>query len=136
MAHHINLTINNSTTKVLYLDEVWFWKGNLDGSQVFPKTIVAGATTTVKSKGSSHCSGYVSYITGNSRITIGFSNPSSGRNKLGIGLTGIKVWDDMTDHGYKLFTEILQLNDSSVITCQCKCTGTDTNVATVTLVGH
>ena len=37
------------------------------------------------------CSGYVQYEISGQVLTIGFSNPSAGKNKVGIGLTGKKV---------------------------------------------
>lgn len=135
MAHNVKLTINNQSGSTLFLDDVWFWKGGLDTTEFFPLQIPNNVSIRVDSSGSEHCSGYVSYITGNSRITIGFSNPSSGSNKLGVGLTGKDVWENMTNNDYKPFEKQLTLNDSSIVVCKCICTGSDINNALVTLVG-
>ncbi len=65
-------------------------------------------------------------------ITFGFSNPSSGKNKLGVGIGGKAVWDEMSFHDYKEFT--VQIPVCSVtLRFVCKCTGSTTNHATVNI---
>jgi len=39
------------------------------------------------------CSGYVTYRMFDTNITIAFSNPTVGGNKLGVGTGGKRVWD-------------------------------------------
>ena len=46
------------------------------------------------------CSGYVTYRMFDTNITIAFSNPSVGNNKLGDGTGGKKVWEEMGNHDY------------------------------------
>ena len=38
-------------------------------------------------------------------VTLAFSNPLVGCNKLGAGVNGKGVWDDMDKHSYTLFVE-------------------------------
>ena len=78
------------------------------------------------------CSGYVTYIMGQTMVTIAFSNPPIGYNKLGVGISthGKDVWDEMGDHNHQPFNVILQV-DGKNLTFYCQCTGGSTNICTV-----
>ena len=78
------------------------------------------------------CSGYVTYKIFDTDITIAFSNPASGSNKLGVGAGGKWVWDNMDKHGYKEFTEKIDSRDRKTsLLFDCQCTGGSTNTCTV-----
>ena len=74
------------------------------------------------------CSGYVTYAMGGTEVTIAFSNPSAGRNKFGVGITGKEV----SDHGYDSFVVLLTVADKKLL-FRCKCTGSSTNECTVNI---
>ena len=76
------------------------------------------------------CSGYVQFRMSGVLVTIAFSNPVIGYNKLGVGTGGKEVWDDMEDHDYKPFVQEISIGDG-VVYFNCKCTGGYTNAATV-----
>ena len=76
------------------------------------------------------CSGYVTYKMGSTEITIAFSNPVIGYNKLGVGTGGKDVWDNMSDHDYHTFNVFLDVSGVKLV-FRCKCTGGTTNVCTV-----
>lgn len=81
------------------------------------------------------CSGYVTYKMNNSFITIAFSNPlNPAKNKLGVGKTGKRVWDEMTDNGYTQFSHRMLLGNEDFL-AECVCTGGDTNKAQV-IISH
>ena len=78
------------------------------------------------------CSGYVIYEMGGSEITIAFSNPSVGHNKLGVGTTGKNVWDEMSHHGYDNFNVLLTIASKKLL-FHCNCTGSKMNICTVNI---
>lgn len=78
------------------------------------------------------CSGYTRYEMNGTIITFAFSNPSSGKNKLGVGVGGKIVWDEMSFHDYKEFNILIPVC-SVTLKFVCKCTGSTTNHATVTI---
>ena len=80
------------------------------------------------------CSGYVTYRMFDTDITIAFSNPSVGNNKLGVGTSGKRVWDYSSDHGYDKFTINVDTSNGKVkLQFDCKCTGGSTNICTVNI---
>lgn len=135
-SHVIELTINNNTDLDLTYQSDWFDSGSLSAGSSFPKTIAAGASATIKMQDKAStakgCSGYVNYLADGGDVTFGYSNPSIGTNKLGVGNSGKGVWDDMGSHDYKPFTEKFSIG-SRVCTANCICTGGETNQASVTL---
>ena len=48
------------------------------------------------------------------QVTIAFSNPASGTNKLGVGINGKQVWDDMSNHAYHPFTIDVDTNQKTL----------------------
>ena len=73
------------------------------------------------------CSGYVTYQIGGTEFSIAFSNPSVGKNKLGVGLDGRGTWENMTYHNYEPFIEYVNLGGGVILVCNCECTGGDIN---------
>ena len=125
---------NNSGLDMIYVDK-WYRCGRSD--QDWPKTIPNGDHQEILSYEADYdwffpsCSGYVMYMMGKTTVTIAFSNPF-GKNKLGVGTNGEEVWETMEDHGYKPFVEDLTV-DGKELYFVCKCTGSETNVAEVTI---
>ena len=79
------------------------------------------------------CSGYVQYEISGTLITIAFSNPAAGKNKLNVGKgNGRKVWDDKGNHGYNPFVKEVNTTDQ-ILYFNCKCSGGRTNDATVSI---
>ena len=74
---------------------------------------------------------YVTYTIGGTDLTIAFSNPSAGTNKLGVGTTGKDVWDNMSNHDYGPFTVKITLHDKTKLAIECQCSGGETNSCTV-----
>ena len=67
---------------------------------------------------------------GDHQVTIAFSNPVVGVNKLSVGTNCKGVWDDMDNHDYNPFVVQITVN-SMRLNFNCKCTGSTTNTATV-----
>ena len=73
------------------------------------------------------CSGYVTYQMGGIEFSIAFSNPSVGTNKLGVGLDGVRTWENMSYHNYEPFIDYVDLGGGLILVCNCVCTGGDIN---------
>ena len=73
------------------------------------------------------CSGYVTYQIAGTEFSIAFSNPSVGKNKLGVGLDGGTTWENMSYHNYERFVEGVDLGGGVILVCICQCTGGYTN---------
>ena len=119
-----------------YMEE-WYNSGRLADGFSWPKTINAGDHQKVLSYerdwSMAGCSGYVTYKMNNTNVTIAFSNPLLGVNTLGVGTSGMKVWDYMDNHRYQGFTEKLNCSDGVILSCHCECTGGSTNTCSVYL---
>ena len=64
-------------------------------------------------------------------ITIAFSNPVVGTNKLGVGTGGKSVWDNMDNHGYAKFYVTIDCCGGTTLQFDCQCTGGNINICTV-----
>lgn len=121
---------NNSKYKMKY-ERDWYDSGRLADSYSWPKIIEPGREADIlnyeKNWSLAGCSGFVTYEMSCKEITIAFSNPSSGTNKLGVGTGGKIVWDDMGNHDYHEFHKDIHLSDGSVLNFTCHCTGGTTN---------
>lgn len=121
---------NNSKSKMTYVRD-WYDSGRLADSYSWQQIIEPGDKADIlnyeRDWASSGCSGYVTYEMLSKEITIAFSNPSSGRNKLGVGTDGWSVWDNMENHNYDTFTVNIDLRDGSILKFTCGCTGGKTN---------
>ena len=114
----------------------WYDSGRIADGYSWPKIIADRSHEDVlnyeKDWSMAGCSGYVTFEMGGTEVTIAFSNPSAGRNKFGVGITGKNVWDEMSDHGYDSFDVLLTVADKKLL-FRCKCTSSSTNTCTVNI---
>ena len=142
MSHGIQLVIANNTKCSFNRPEEWFNSGGIASGSSIPNTINPGDKHVIDMEGSGFlkgCSGYISYWIAIpesndilDRFSIAFSNPASGTNKLGVGIDGNKVWNDMSNHDYKPFDIRISYPGYSLL-AKMLCTGGSTNRATVEL---
>ena len=114
----------------------WFDSGRVADGYSWPETIKPDEQSDVlcyeKDWALTGCSGYVTYRMFDTDITIAFSNPDVGTNKLGVGTNGKGVWDNMENHDYKPFTiNIDSSTGKAKLQFDCQCTGGTTNICTV-----
>lgn len=134
--HNILVKItNNSSIPMKYLRE-WYDSGRVADGFSWPAVIDRDHPAQVlnyeRDWALAGCSGYVEYYMSSTPVTIAFSNPSVGTNKLGVGIGGKSVWDGMDDHNYNPFVVQLTIADK-VVHFNCICTGGSTNSAGVTI---
>ena len=128
--------IKNFSGMTMKFSHSWYDAGRLADGFEWPASIKDGDHAEVLSYerdwSLAGCSGYVTYIMGQTMVTIAFSNPSIGYNKLGVGISthGKDVWDEMGDHNYQPFNVILPVDGKNLI-FYCQCTGSSTNNSTV-----
>ena len=113
----------------------WYLHGRLAEGFSWRETIKPGEKKDVLSYeldwSFAGCSGYVTYRMFDTNITIAFSNPTVGGNKLGVGTGGKKVWDMMRSHGKDEFTVHVDASDRKTrLKFDCKCTAGTTNICT------
>ena len=77
------------------------------------------------------CSGYVTYGIGDEMVTIAFSNPQVGVNKLNVGTGGEGVWKNMDNYGYDKFERPIRATSEIGLTCDCQCTPGETNICAI-----
>ena len=132
--HNVHLIIENHSGVTMQYPSDWFDSGRLADGYHWPSSVPNGAKLDVlcyeRDWALAGCSGTVSYRMNNTEVTFGFSNPSVGTNKVGVGTSGRAVWDHMSDHAYSLFDCLIYVGGTAV-KCQCRCTGGTTNLATV-----
>ncbi|MEZ5016138.1 MAG: hypothetical protein R2800_03745 [Flavipsychrobacter sp.] len=137
-SHNVKLTITNKSGVDLNFAGEWFDSGRVADGYSWPKVIKNGDHETIlcyeKDGALAGCSGYCIYkVNGGTELTIAFSNPSAGSNKLGAGTgSAKKVWDDMDNHDYKPFVVEFSANGNNYY-ANCKCTGSSVNDATVSI---
>ena len=134
--HNCLVQISNGTESDMAYVVDWYDSGRLANGFDWPKTIKPGQQPSIlnyeRDWALAGCSGYVTYKMFDTDITIGFSNPSAGTNKLGVGTGGKSVWDDMDDHGYNKFTKKISSRDGyAILHLDLQCTGGTTNTCTV-----
>lgn len=126
--------VNNSKSKMTYMKD-WYDSGRLADSFCWPKVIEPGHKAKIlnyeRDWSWAGCSGYVTYEMLGKEITIAFSNPSSGHNKLGVGTGGKIVWDNMESHGYHTFPVNIDLSNGNTLIFTCQCSKGTTNVCHV-----
>lgn len=134
-SHVIKLTIWNKTGYQLTNPDSWFDSGRVADGWSIPGMISPGDQAVVemyeRDWALAGCSGWIKYDLNGGKIYIAFSNPASGRNKLGCG-TDKSVWDQMGNHDYDPFTEELAISGVTFVASE-KCTGGDVNEAIVAL---
>ena len=119
----------------------WYQNGRLTEGFSWQETIKPGVRKDVHSYeldwSWAGCSGYVTYRMFETNITIAFSNPTIGRNKLGVGTGGMKVWEEMSSHDYNEFTvNVDASNERAKLQFDCKCTDGTTNTCTVNIKAY
>jgi hypothetical protein len=136
-SHVVKLTIKNETGYEMTNPIPWFDSGRVADGWSIPTVIRSGEVHIVemyeKDWSTAGCSGSINYDIGDGVITIAFSNPSVGSNKLGCGPATKRIWDDMDDHGYKPFTEEFQVGSLKIKTME-SCTDGNVNQANVRLL--
>lgn len=132
--HVVKLEIKNTTGYKMSDPKSWFDSGRLADGWEFPDPILPGQTKTVemyeKDWVLAGCSGYVEYSINKGTIAIAYSNPSSGSNKLGIGVKGKDVWKYMSNHDYGPFTVDFEINKLK-FKAKLECSGGSVNKASV-----
>ena len=137
--HNVRMRItNNSTLSMTYVGD-WYDSGRLADMYSWPQTISENGghcdiLSYEKDNSWAGCSGYVQYKMGKSVVTIAFSNPASGSNKLGCGTDGKRAWDNMHSHDYNPFTFQISIDTGSgtkQLDFKQHCTGGTTNDAAV-----
>ena len=138
-SHNCLVKISNGpkSSDMTYVRDCYIHGRLADGSS-WPKTIKPGQESDVLSYeldwSWAGCSGYVTYNMFHTDITIAFSNPSVGDNKLGVGKGGQDVWMEMRSHGYNKFTVHVGNSDGRAkLQFDCKCTEGITNTCTVNI---
>ena len=135
--HNVHLIIENNSGVTMSHPSSWFDSGRVADGFEWPSSVPDGAKLDVlcyeRDWALAGCSGTVTYTMNHTQVTFGFSNPSSGSNKLGVGTSGRKVWDDMENHDYSPFNVSFSIGDIAV-TCHCCCSGGRTNLATVNIM--
>ena len=141
-SHNCLVTISNgqNSSDMTFVKD-WYDSGRLADGYSWPTTIKPGDESKVlsyeKDWSWAGCSGYVTYSMFDTDITIAFSNPSAGSNKLGVGTDGKKVWDDMSDHSYNNFTINIDASSGEAkLQFDCKCTEGSTNNCTVNIIAY
>ena len=129
---------NNSGFDLIHIGD-WYDSGRVADGFSWPAIVTDGDHCQVlnyeRDWSLAGCSGYVQYKMGKSTtvVTIAFSNPNVFTNKLGVGITGPKVWDDMENHGNNEFVEQISVGDV-VLYFRCQCTSGKMNTATVDIL--
>ncbi len=113
--HVVKLTIENNTGYSMSYISSWFDSGRVADGWNIPENISAGDDAIVEMYERDHslagCSGYINYGLNGGTVTVAFSNPSVGKNKVGCGVSGKSVWKDMDAHDYEPFTETFDINN-------------------------
>ena len=132
--HNVRLNVENDSGITMQYSSDWFDSGRVADGYTWPSTVGSGEKLDVlcyeKDWALAGCSGTVTYKMNDTEVTFGFSNPSSGTNKLGVGTSGQAVWENMENHDYSEF-DVVILVGVTPLRCHCKCSGGTTNVATV-----
>lgn len=137
--HNVRINIDNQSGKEMAFANDWFDSGRLaDENPQWPQKIGSGENATIlcyeRDWAVAGCSGHVTYTMGGTPVTIAFSNPLVGCNKLGVGADGQNVWELMDNHGYQPFVIYLVLADNTTLTFKCQCTGGEINSCEVKIV--
>jgi hypothetical protein len=98
--NHVNVTVDNQTPHEMVYTSDWFDSGEWSTDKIL--TIPAGSKVTLCFRGTLSVapgvSGTVTYNINGHAMTLGFSDPVAGSNKVGIGNDGHKVWENMGSH--------------------------------------
>ena len=132
--YNVLVKIHNSSGLAMTYQSKWYNNGREANGFPWPDKICDGSEVSVLNYESDWslvgCSGYVTYQMGGTMITIAFSNPVAGYNKLGVGTNGQGVWENMGSP-YESITERITLANNTVLAFTLHCTGSDVNTADV-----
>lgn len=135
-SHTVKLTITNNTNQEMNYQSDSFDSGRLADGGSWPATIASGKSEIIecceKDWSAVGCSGYVNYSLGDGIVTLAFSNPTIGENKLGVGVGNKQVWDRIEGHKYEPFIEEFEIGSQRYFAA-CKCTGGKINNASIAL---
>ena len=134
--HNVRVEITNKTPFNMTYSTDWYNSGRLADTYSWPQTIGSGRTADVlnyeRDWSLAGCSGFVTYVVDGTDITIAFSNPLFGTNKLGVGIEGKGVWDSMGCQDYRPFRYFVETKQSSAtLLFYLRCTSGSTNVCSV-----
>lgn len=129
--HNVRVTIVNKSGVAMKYKAAWYDSGRLADTYEWPDMEGADKADILNYEGDnswSGCSGYVQYDICGTLVAIAFSNPSMGRNKVGVGIGGKDVWGKMKDNNYDPFAEKIRVNGGSYeLIFHCQCSGGTTN---------
>ena len=134
--HNVRMIVENNSGFTMIFKNQWYDSGRLADTYIWPKTVENGGKIDIlnyeKDWSLTGSSGAVGYEINDTIVTFAFSNPLVVTNKLGVGTTGILVWDEMDNHNYQPFVVNIVVSDVT-LKCDCQCTGDTTNLATVNI---
>ena len=132
--HSVHLMTENHSGIPMQSPSAWFDSGRLADGYHWPSSVQDRAKLDVlcyeRDWAVAGCSGMVTYTMNHTEVTFGFSNPSVGTNKLGVGTSGRDVWNKMESHNYSPYNVQFFVGGKS-LKFHCRCSGGTTNVATV-----
>ena len=134
--HNVRVTIVNRSGLPMTYKSDWYNSGGLADTYEWPIYMEGNDKADIlnyENNSGGGCSGYMEYEIDGTVITFSFSNPSSGKNKLGVAIGGKEVWDKMTDHDYKPFVEKITVSKGAELYFNCECTGGNTNHCTIAI---
>ena len=134
--HTVKVTIDNKSGFDMIYKGQWYKHGRVADRFAWSNIENNGTAVVVSYERDwalAGCSGYVQYEISGTLITIAFSNPAAGTNKLGVGDgRGRRVWDNMKHHDYNPFVVEIRIAGQTLY-FNCKCTGGKTNDATIAI---
>lgn len=134
--HNVRMIVENNSGFTMIFKNQWYDSGRPADTYIWPKSVENSGKIDMlsyeKDWSLAGCSGTVDYEINDTLVTFAFSNPSVVTNKLGVGTTGILVWDEMDNHNYQPFVVNIVVSDVT-LKCDCQCTGDTTNLATVNI---
>lgn len=100
--HTVKLDIRNNTPFPMMYHNMYFGSGRVADHFSWPKVINKNENHTVvcyeRDWALSGCSGYVQYVMNGNIVTIAFSNPSAGTNKVGVGVQ--ETGESVSEYGF------------------------------------
>lgn len=124
----VEVEIENHSGRTLLFRRDWYNHGYVE-EPGWPEGIRNGEKVKVKSVGrmlsAFGVSGLVTYeVEGTGTpLTIAFSCPSLGTNKVGAGTGGMRVWDEMTNNEYDLEASLVQAGSCKLNVAFQSCSG-------------
>ena len=138
--HNVKIQVTNQSSHEMTYQSDWFHAGRLADAFKWPEKIASegGSATVLCYERDNYlfggCSGYVTYEMAGKEVTIAFSNPLVGTNKLNIATDGDGAWNRMDNRKYEPFQIDIVLADNTALSFKCSCTGGATNECDITIV--